>query len=420
MTILYIRHPAKASIDSVSAGSVPLCHYALADDGGTVLQQGAAVLGSLTDLIAAARRVVLLLAASDVTLLRVTMPPLAPARLKAALPNVVEDHILGDPADCVLAAAPQDADGMRSVAVAQRAWLAMLVKVLLAQGARSIVALPAQLCLPLQAGAASGAIYADAAGTGLELTLRLSQYEGMGLCMSSQPLAALQTLRTFAADAPLTLYLPADQCALYQGLCAGVPGITILADHWAHWIAASKTAGLDLIPALGAAGTRARQWRRWRWPLRLALLAIVVNIVGVNIEYLRLKRDAAAVRNAMLQTFKAAYPKETPLEPATQMRRNLAVARLESGQVGADEFTALSAALGEAMANLRGKDAIATLEYRERSLLVKLKPDMVDGAALAQVKAALAIHKLVLSEPAPGTWRIGAGVSNVNQTGAHS
>ena len=119
--------------------------------------------------------------------------------------------------------------------------------------------------------------------------------------------------------------------------------------------------------------------------------------------------------------FKAAYPNETALDPAAQMRRNIASARLAGGQVGADEFTALSAALGEAMGGLRGKGAIATLEYRERGLLVKLKPDTVDAAAMAQVRAALAARNLVLSEPAPGTWQIrSAGAAGISNAGAKS
>jgi general secretion pathway protein L len=46
------------------------------------------------------------------------------------------------------------------------------------------------------------------------------------------------------------------------------------------------------VSGLGAAGARQRDWRRWRWPLRLALLAVAVNLIGLNIEWLRLKREA--------------------------------------------------------------------------------------------------------------------------------
>ena len=404
MTTLYIRHPAKASVDSVVAGSVALCQFALVGAGGALLQQGAAALGNLTDLTGAAHRVVLLLAASDVTLLRVKIPPLSSARLKAALPNLVEDQLLGDPADCVLAATPM-ADGMRTVAVVQRAWLEVLVKALLAQGARSVQALPAQMCLPLLPGRASAAISADQIG--LELTLRLAQYDGFGLTLALAPAAALETLRALAGDVPLTVYVAANEVAGYQALAAGMSGITLEAEHWAHWVAGAHTAAPDLIPALGASGAQARNWQRWRWPVRLALLALLVNIVGVNIEWLRFKREAAGVRLAMLQTFKAAYPKETViLDPAAQMRKNIARAQLESGQRGPDEFTALCAAFGEAMGSLARQNVIAALEYREQALFIKLKPGTLDAAAMGQIRVALAAHNLALLEPTPGTWQI--------------
>lgn len=405
MTTLYIRHPAKASIDSAPAGSVPLCQFALAGDGGNLLQEGAVALSSLTDLVGSARRVVLLLAAADVTLLRVKMPPLSPARLRAALPNLVEEQILGDPADCVMVAGPANgADAMRSVAVVQRAWLEVLVKALLSQGARSLAVLPAQLCLPLQPGSVAAALHAEAVG--LELTLRTAEDEGMGLSMSSQPLAALQTLRVFAGEAPVTLYIPGADIAVYRDLVATVPGITLEPDHWAHWISASKATRLDFVPAMGSAGGQARNWREWRWPLRLAVLAVAVNLIGLNIEWTRMRREAIDIRTSILQTFRSVYPNETPLYPAEQMRRNIASARLNSGEVAPDEFTALSAAFGEALGPLRSKQPIASVEFRDRALTVKLKPDTIDVADTTQVRNSLAVRNLQLTEPTPGTWQI--------------
>jgi len=405
LTTLLIRYPAKASVDS---GAAQTCPFALVGDGGNLLQQGASPLGNLSDLVASARRVVLLLAATDVTLLRVVAPPLSAARLKAALPALVEEQVLGDPADCVLAAGAADADGARTVAVVQRSWIEVLVKALMAQGAHHISVLPAQLCLPFQPGSVSAALSTGDAG--FELILRQSQTMGMGLTLPAQPQAALQTLRAMAGDEPVTLYLSAAQMAQFAPLVANVDaghGITLLEDHWAHWVAASRSAGLDLAPALGASGASARQWQRWRWPLRIAALALLVNVVGLNIEWLRLKREADAVSLSMLQTFKAAYPKELViLDPAAQMRKNIALAKADGGQPAADEFTALSAALGEALGALPRKDIIATLEYREHALQMKVKPNTVDTGTLAQLRSALAARKLDLSEDHPGTWQI--------------
>ena len=401
MTTLYIRHPAKASTDSAA-----ICAFVLAGDGGALQQQGSAAMGSLGQLIASAQRVVLLLAAADVTLLRLKTPPLAGARLRAALPGLVEEHILGDAQDCVLAAGAPDAAGMRTVAVVQRAWLQVLVQALLALGARKVAVLPSQLCLPLQAGGVSASL--QTGSQGIELALRQAPQEGLGLVLPADPQQALATTRAFAGDVPLTVHVAQDDVAYYQQLAQALAGVTVEPEHWAHWIAGANSAGLDLAPALGAGGAAARDWLRWRWPLRLALLAVIVNLAGLNIEWSRLKREAATVQTSMQQTFRAAYPNEPPVygREADQMRRNIAAARLQGGQASIDDFTGMSAALGEALGGLAGRGVVASLEYRERSLIVRIKPDMVDASAQAQVKQGLAARKLALNETEPGVWKI--------------
>ena len=401
MSTLYIRHPARAQ------GEGALCRFALALDNGAIGQQGEGQLRNLGDLVAAARRVVLVLAASDVTLLAVQAPPLSGARLRAALPALVEEHVLGDPEDCVLVAGPALPDGRRPVAVVQQAWLEPLVRTLLAMGARAVAAVPEQLCLPLQPGSVSAAI-----GYG-ELILRQSQYDGLGLSLDGNAQAALQTARALAGDAPLVLYVEHDQLGEYQMLLAEAgPGITLESDDWAHWIAGARGgngsggAALDLVPGLGTAGVARRDWRRWRWPIRLALLAVLVNIVGLNVEWLRLKREADAVRQQMTQTFRSVYPNVPAIDPVAQMRQNIDRARAGSGAAGADDFTWVAAAFGEALRGLPAPPSIASMEFRERALTVRLKPEGFDRGAATALKAALAPRNLSLEETATATWVI--------------
>jgi len=402
LTTLFIRYPARASVDS---GAAQTCPFALVGDGGNLLQQGVSPLGNLTDMVASARRVTLLLAASDVTLLRVKTPPLSAAKLKAALPALVEEHVLGDPADCVLAAGAADTEDVRTIAVVQRAWLEVLVKALLAQGAQAISAVPSQLCLPFQPGAVSAALVPGDAG--FDLVMRQSQFEGLGMTLPAQPQSALQTLRALAGEQPLTLYVSAAQKAQFAALAAEIPHLTLEEDHWAHWVAAARGAGLDLAPAVGDNGASARVWQRWRWPLRIGVLALLVNVVGMNIEWMRLKGEARSVTQSMTQTFKSVYPNE-PLvaAPQDQMARNIRVAKASSGEAGSDEFVTLSAAFGEALNVLPRKDIIATLEYKDHALLVKVKPNTVDAAAVQQLRAALSGRKLDMQEPTPGAWKI--------------
>ena len=409
MTTLYIRHPARAE------GEGALCRYAVVNDGGGIAQQGEGALRNLTDVVAASRRVVLLLAGADVNLLSLQVPPLTGARLRAALPGLVEEHILGDPADCVLVAGPSGADGMRPVAVVQRDWLEPLVRTLLAQGARAVVALPSQLCLPLQPGGVSAAI------NGGELLLRQGQFSGLGLALDANPTVALQTARALAGDAPLTLYLPREQLGEYNVLLAEAgPGTVLEADDWAHWIAGANGIAFDLVPGLGAAGARQRDWKPWRVPIALAFLGVVVNLAGINIEWLRLRGEANAVHQQMEQTFKSVYPNVPMVDPVAQMRQNITRAQAGAGQISADEFIYMAGALGEASRELGRPPGITSIEYKERALNVRVKPETVDPAALRQLQTSLAARSLNLEAVAPADWRIrsNTGSNTGSSTGA--
>lgn len=406
MTTLYIRHPARAE------GEHALSRFALVNDGGVIEQQGEGPLRNLGDLVGTARRVVLLLAGADVSLLSVQAPPLTGARLKAALPALVEEHILGDPEDSVLVAAPEQPDGTRPIAVADRDWLEAIVRALLAQGARAVAAIPAQLCLPLQPGSVSAAV------DGAELTLRQGLFQGFGLALEAVPAVVLQTARAFSGDAPLVLYVPRALLGEYQVLAqeAG-PGITLETDDWAHWIAASRSTALDLVSGLGAAGTPVRDWRRWRWPLRLILLALAINLTGLNLDWLRLKREAATVQQSMTQTFRQVYPRDPVVDPVVQMRQNMARARAGTGELSPDEFTYLAAAFGEAARSTGREPGIASIEYRERALSVKVKPGTADPGLIGQLRTALAARALTLDDTTPGTWVIRSGARSTGSTG---
>ena len=63
--------PAAAADKGVPAS----CQFAQVGDGGNVMQQRAGALGNLGELESAARPVLLLLAAADVSLLKDKMPP---------------------------------------------------------------------------------------------------------------------------------------------------------------------------------------------------------------------------------------------------------------------------------------------------------------------------------------------------------
>ena len=387
--------------------------------GSTIEQQGTAPLPDLADTIAKVQRVVMLLAASDVNVLRVKVPPLSAARLKAALPNLVEDKLIADPSECVVVAGGSS-DGLRTVAVVQRSWLDMLAKAMIALGARQLAAMPAQLCLRHQAGCASAAIDdRDEVGqhAGIDMTLRLSEQDGIGLAIAhetSEPAAqaAIRTLCTVVPDAQVMLYVPQSGVRAYQETVnedvALSKRITVSADNWTRWIADDSGTKLDLMSGLGTGSGPGLDWRPWRWSMALAAVVLVINAAALNIDWWRMKSESASLRSAMIRIYKTAYPNETVIiDPVAQMKQKIAAARHDSGMASPDDFTALTAALGEAWSGAPVGTAIAAIEYRERSLFVHLKPALGNAGATGgdaparQVKSELAKYGLVL-DLAPG------------------
>jgi general secretion pathway protein L len=412
LSTLYIRLPSKAAADSLAPGMPLYCQYASASSGGAVEREGVAALSELGELVAKAQRVVLLLAASDVTLLRVKVPPLSAQKLRAALPNLVEDQLMSDPSECVVV--PGDVqDALRAVGVVSREWLELLGRTLLALGARRIAAVPSQLCLPEPEGTVNAAVMEQ--GEDIEVAVRLGPQEGMGLSIvpdqrETAAFEVIQSLTAIVPHSPITLYVPQARVRDYQDSMHIVPAledrITLHADNWPRWIAGAEKTSLDLMTGLGAAAGPSFNWKPWRWPIGLALAALAVNAAGLNIDWLRMKREADALRSSMVQTYRNAFPKDTVIvDPLAQLRQKMAAAQRDSGQLAPDDFVALAAAAGDAIASAAsGPSPVAGIEYHDRALTVKLKP----GANVPEdkLRAALAARNLSLSQPNAGTWQI--------------
>ena len=416
MSTLYIRllsHAAAARLESL-----PLlaCPFALVSEGGAVEREGEATLADLASLMTQATRTVLLLAASDVALIRLRVPPLSAARLRAALPNMLEEKLMSDPADCVIVAGATT-EGLRTIAVVQRDWLEQLVTTLLALGAKNLSALPAQLCVPHQDGIVSASIAEHSSD--LDLVIRLNAADGIGIGMlpdfaASAAQEALETLCAVVPVAPIALYVPQSSVPAYRSLLDGAilhERISLFADNWPRWISGARTAGLNLMNGLGVSAGGGLNWRPWRWAIALGVLVLLINLVALNVDWLRMKREAAALQNGMILTYKSTFPKETVIiDPIQQTRQKIAIGQRNSGQPAPDDFTALLAGFSDAWNGaMQGAQSlvIAGVEYHDRALLIKLKPDA--APPLAQIKTALQQRQLSLSQPNAGVWLIRSG-----------
>jgi general secretion pathway protein L len=405
LSTLYIRLPSKAVAGNAQQLIAQSCPYAQASHAGTIEREGVAPLSSLAETMARMQRVVLLLAGSDVTVLRVQTPPLSAARLKAALPNLVEEQLLCDPADCVIVASSLS-NGLRTIAVANRAWIDLLIKTFITFGARHITALPSQSCLSGQPGIVTGAILEW--DSDVDLTLLLAEQDGIGLTINAESAQAsahevIRTLSAVVPAAPITIYVPQSAMHIYQELLAVTPELrertSISADNWTRWIAGARAPALDLMAGINMNAGSGFDWHSWRWPLRLGSAVLLINVIALNIDWWHLKSEGESLRSAMIQIYKSAYPNESVIiDPLVQMQQRISTAKRGSGLTVADDFTAITAAFGEAWGGVKTTLApppsIAGLEYRERGLLVRLKPD--GEAPTQQMKVALAERGLSL------------------------
>jgi general secretion pathway protein L len=445
VSTLYIRVPSKSVADQASHWIALACPYAVASATGAIEREGYAAISTLSATISGVQRVVILLAASDVTMLQVSVPPMSPARLRAALPHLVEEQLITDPGECVIVSAGRPVTGkpesgnadLRTVAVIQRGWLQILLQTFSSYGARHVQAIPSQSCLRPDADTATAALTifgtesGDVASGALDLALQFSAREGLGLCLALDPdgdsdRAAKDVIEALCAVmpmAPVTLYVPHEMVSQYQQtadlLLPLEQRITVYPDQWANWIAGMRNAGPDLATGIDRSASAAADLRRWRWPLVFAGLAIVVNVIALNIQWWQLARESAQLRRSMLQTYQTAYPKETVIvDPVAQMQQKIAIARHDAGQSAPDDFAALTTDFaiawnsvvqpGAGTVNTSGqKPEVDSLEYRDHVLYVRPKNrGELTATSFSSLKTALSNRNLSLSQSAPGTWQI--------------
>jgi len=405
LSTLLLRIPPHAIAKTEPVLLVQPCAYMFCVKRDIVQREGYATLTDLAALIRSADQVVVMMAAADVNVLNMVVPPLSAAKLRAALPNLIEEKLLCDVADCVVTSAP-NVEGSRSVAVVQRAWLALVVKVLRELGAQHISVSPEQLCLVQQEGRVSAAVSAYEHGSAL--AMRLSVHEGLGIVQDT-PEDILHALRSLVSASAISLYVPSVSLLQYQTLLAQDPRIKVSADNSSRWHVPATA--LDLTAGMGAQHQAKLNWQPWRWSLALAAALLLVNTLALNIDWLRMNREAATLRASMKQIYLTVYPKESViLDPLLQMRQKIAAAQHDAGVAAPDDFISLAAEFGQVwtdvMAASKTNAAIAGIEYRERSLWIHLKSAIPSAA----MRSALAERKLTLDIASDSelTWQIGS------------
>jgi len=325
------------------------------------------------------QRLEIVLDAGDVFQATVQAPKLTETKLRLALPNLLEDRLLADPAQCHFAFPPQARVGKRStessqlpVAAVDRELLARLLEVLSSTGERPRAAFSALYVVPppdkesLPVHVARG-----------RLVARTGPHEGVACDLGEDDVApaALRLALQGGGWKQIRAYGP--QARLLEGIGKSLGVAVDVADPIID--VAGTGAAIDLLQGAFARGgligdlsRRRPTLRSWRGPLIWLGVAAAVFIAGMNVYWLKLQSEASDVRDRMASAFRSSFGNVELVDPIVQTQRELVRLRTRAGQASPSDFTALNAQVALLLA-AAPVGIVAAVEYRDATLQLKFK-----------------------------------------------
>ena len=366
MSTLIIQLPARARLQGGADGVRASAHsgtelaFVLSPDGLLVARHGRAAAA----LLPKADSVVLVLADTDVSWHRITVPKAPVARQRAAVAGVLEDQLLDDPAAMHLALAPGAVGGQSAwVAAIDKAWFASELRALEKAGVQVERAVPLSWPEDTPLGHFSAAFGADA---GAPMQLTWSDANGVA-AIGVQGALARQMLPIWAAQPARWSAHPAVAAPAERWLGRGV---LVLTDEQRMLQAARSLWNLrqfDLTPRHRGMLALRDGWRRFRstaWrPVRYGLIAMVaLQVLGLNLWAWHQQRQLDGKRDAMTQLLRSTHPQvRAVLDAPVQMQRETDSLRTAAGKRGDNDFETL---LGVAAAAWpEGQPPLATLKF---------------------------------------------------------
>jgi len=328
------------------------------------------------------RQVWLIADARDVNLIEAKLPPLSGARLRQALPNVVEEFLLQDVSRCLLAAGPVLDAQRRLVGVIDRDWVEFVIGAFDRRRIRVEAVWPAQLAIPVSDDGWSLAAVQGA------LALRTGPTSGLGWSAIEDPsqrtpaVAALLAAGSVGTTPPSGLHAfidspdweaPLRAAAAEAGLPVEMARLPVV-----------RSAPIDLLDGR-TSGLKAAlaqfDWRIWRLPIAVAAACLVAALIGLNLQWGMLAAEKASLRSAMETTYRNAFPGNTVVvDPSLQMRRQVTDLRARDGRQGPDDFVPMFAAFAQAIGD-QGAEGLGAVEYRDGRLKVRFSSSSVEGTA---------------------------------------
>lgn len=409
MSTLIVQLPARDPAIASEEWHLPELPFALLDRQQKLLRTGRAALAMLPP----AGATILMVAARDLVLLQLALPPVKGARLLQALPNTVEDLLIQDAQTCHLAVERAvSASGQQVVAAIDRNWFRFVIEAFRSAGHRHLKAVPVVRCLPPPEATPAGnaaiepALAPPAAGStlsasplvaailgavmptapaawedagalhGAPLQVELAIARGvLGEGMALRDTTVASTLAAFAGDTPVELYRLDEPAGGTTPASPAEPlaALATRALSFEQLARAALACDFDLCQFEFAAQplrlSRATL-RRWRVPVWLAAAIVLVAIIGSNLQWLILSHQYASLVDQQTELLLSSFPKTTVvLDPPLQMTHQLERLRSAAGDLAPDDFLALSNGLARSLAPI-APGAVSQLSYQQHSLQV--------------------------------------------------
>jgi general secretion pathway protein L len=318
--------------------------WSLSDGRGGRLREGAAPLAD----VPRADRVEAVLPASRVLFARLRLPKVNAATIRELLPYAVEDRLLADPAQIHAVPGATNAAGETLVAVVDRGWLAGAIDVLAGAGLAASRAWCESALLPPEKDAWHAVIGGSRSF--------LVEGDGYAVAFDRPPgdepplavrIAIEEALANGTRPARLTIHVEPGLAAPSAAAWRERLGVEVHAQPGRPDLsAAASPQAIDLLAGefsrrAGRAASLAVP--RAAWGIAAAIVAMQFFLTLADAW--RMEREWRSLEAEREAIFRAAFPEaKAVVDPALQMRRNLAGLQHARGRPAATDFLVLATA----------------------------------------------------------------------------
>lgn len=333
--------------------------FFLIDKAENILHSGIASLVSLSDQLSKVKKIKLIVAASDVMLLDVAVPPLSAEKLKSALPALVESSIISDPATCHIVAGAE-MHGLRRLAVIDRAWINTVINAVQKDGAKVSHIYPAQLCLPLHENSITASVMEM--GDKADLSLRWPNNIALGIAVSQEKNShnieddVVRILRLLMRQDHSRLIVPNDRVPAYGAAANSliqdtdniqhteISKIQIIQEDNKSYLSEMKKSDVDLMAGLSMPNRENAGYSIWKLPLVLAASLLVLNIIALHIDWWRMRQESKQLYASLDHAYKKHFIESAkPDEQMVKLQEKLLNIKQKKGSHSVEDFISMLA-----------------------------------------------------------------------------